>query len=50
MERLTGLIEKAEPILQAVLPADLAAPNSSLLPVIAESAPKDSLKSRRKRG
>jgi predicted PurR-regulated permease PerM len=36
MERLSGLIEKAEPILQAALPADITEPFKSPLPEIAE--------------
>jgi predicted PurR-regulated permease PerM len=49
MARLTGLIEKAEPILQAALPAGLTDPLSSLLPVRSESEPTVSVKPRRKR-
>jgi putative permease len=44
MERLTGLIEKAEPILQKALPADLTGPFQSARPVIAEVGPPGSTK------
>jgi predicted PurR-regulated permease PerM len=39
MERLTNLIEKAEPILQAALPAEPSEPFPSLQPVVAEEEP-----------
>jgi putative permease len=44
MERLTLLIEKAEPILQAVLPAEPSGPFPSPLPVTAEGGPSLSTK------
>ena len=39
MERLTGLIEKAEPVLQATLPAEPSEPFHSPQPIIAEGRP-----------
>ncbi|MGB8252163.1 MAG: AI-2E family transporter [Anaerolineaceae bacterium] len=49
LERLTGLIEKAEPILQAVLPASSLVQFPSPQPVISESEPPIAVKTRRKR-
>jgi predicted PurR-regulated permease PerM len=45
MERLTHLIEKAEPILQTSLPADPSGPIPSPLPASAEGGPAVSIKS-----
>jgi len=39
MERLTSLIEKAEPVLQAALPAEPSEPFNSPQPIIAEGGP-----------
>jgi len=47
MERLTGLLEKAEPILQAVLPTDIPEPFLSPQPVISEGGQPDTLTSKR---
>jgi len=47
MERLTGLLEKAEPILQAVLPTDIPEPFQSPQPVISEGGQPDTLTSKR---
>ncbi len=44
MEQLTQLIEKAEPILQATLSADIPKPFQSLQPVTAEGEPPVSIK------
>jgi len=49
MERLTHLIEKAEPILQAALPVEPSDHFPSPQPVISESEPTISVKTRRKR-
>jgi putative permease len=49
MERLTHLIAKAEPILQAALPVESSEPSSSLQGVSTEPVPSISVKTRRKR-
>ncbi len=49
MERLTHLIARAEPILQAALPAEPSEPFSSPQVVSTEPAPSISVKTRRKR-
>jgi predicted PurR-regulated permease PerM len=49
MERLTGLIEKAEPILQATLPANIPEPFQSPLPVNAEGGSPVRVKPKRNR-
>ncbi len=48
MERLTQLMEKAEPILQASLPAESSEPIPSPLPVTAEGEPPVSIKPSKK--
>jgi putative permease len=49
MERLTGLLEKAEPILQVGLPTGIPEPFQSPQPVISEDGLPDSSKSKRNR-
>jgi predicted PurR-regulated permease PerM len=49
MERLTGLLEKAEPILQASLPTDIPEPFQSPQPVTSESGLPESIMSKRNR-
>lgn len=49
IERLTGLLEKAEPILQASLPTDIPEPFQSPQPVTSESGLPESIMSKRNR-